>query len=191
MSKSLGNFVTVRDLLTQHQGEVIRLGLMSTHYRQPLDWTDQTTHQAKQNLDKFYGILRRLKNSQPVAADSKVKKALNDDLNIPLALTHLHDLAAQFHQEQDQCKQQEIGQCLKASGNLLGLFNHTPQDWFQKNSGSRTGDWDAHHIETLINQREEARKTRNFSESDRLRDLLLLQGIKIEDGPDGPTWRRL
>lgn len=186
MSKSLGNFLTVHDLLKQYPGEVLRYTLLSTHYRQPLDWTDQTVTQSKHCLSRLYQVLRQ-SPSDLGEVDEGVLSALADDLNIPLALSRLHELATQFNKEPQQQRRHCLASSLKASGFLLGILQEDPEQWFQ---GKESDGVCAAEIETLIQQRQEARQRRDFAESDRIRLLLQENDVVLEDSPQGTTWRR-
>ena len=167
MSKSLGNIITPAQLLANgHRGETLRLALLSAHYRQPLPWTDALLAQAKATLDRLY---RASNHAEPGHIDAGVLDALRDDLNTPLALSRLSALE---------------GSDLKASAQLLGLLETSVVDWFQG------GDADASGIESRIAERAEAKMNRDFSKADRIRDELRKEGIFLEDGPNGTTWRR-
>lgn len=179
MSKSLGNFTTVRDVLKRGvKGEVIRMALMSTHYRSPLNWTEELLTRTKEVLDIWY---RRLANPEPVDEAFEKSSKMNfsdftaavlDDLNLPKAFSHMH--VAQAPE-------------LYRMGKLLGIFNHTPDEWFK----GGVDDNQTQEIEAQIAARNEAKKARNFAEADRIRAELAASGILLEDKPGGVTeWRR-
>ena len=187
MSKSLGNFFTVRDLLTHYPGEVIRFALLSTHYRQPMDWTEATLEQAQNGIDRLYTALKVCGwLNDKAEIDPRVMEALKDDLNVPLAISHLHELATMINKTSDEAEQVRLGSILKASGALIGVLQQDPEAWFQEGVLGMTPQ----EIEAQILARREARSRKDFAESDRIRDALLQQGIVLEDGPDGTTWRR-
>jgi cysteinyl-tRNA synthetase len=185
MSKSLGNVRHVHDLLKTYAGETLRLALMSAHYRQPLDFTGSLLAQSRATLDRLYNALRRMDVApDEVEAPSGVLAALCDDLNTPLALAELSELAGEANKAASPAWARLKGQML-AAGQLLGLLQNDPEDWAR---GDRA---DAERIDALVAQRIEARKAKNFAEADRIRADLGSEGIEIMDGPHGSTWRRL
>jgi cysteinyl-tRNA synthetase len=199
MSKSLGNFVTAHDVLKEWPGEVVRLALLSTHYRDPLDWTGQRLREAKQTLDRWYRALPD--DATPSAGVPEgVATALADDVNAPLALSHLHDLAGAVNRADNEAERSRLQGALAAGGRLLGLLQHSRSGWFQ-NLGVAESMKPADTIEASvirgepdiverIAERTLARKQRRFADADRIRDELAAEGILLEDGPDGTTWRR-
>ena len=191
MSKSLGNFYTVSDLLEEFPGEALRLAILKTHYRQPLDFTKDGVREARQELNRFYRALGLRADaledgegppdaSYVIPAD--VVSALQDDLNTPLALAGIHAAAdAVFAADTPEEVLRTTG-ALKAAGRLLGLLQADPGVWFQ-------GDGDA-EIDALIAERLEARAAKDFERADQIRDDLAARGIVLEDGAGGTTWRR-
>jgi cysteinyl-tRNA synthetase len=188
MSKSLGNFVTVHDLLKKHHGETIRLAMLMTHYRQPLNWTADNLARAKDTLDRWYGALRTAGTGHEGNAGSMVADILADDLNTPLAISALHEAAGHLNTANDEDIAKLSGE-LVASGALLGLLQLDPGDWFKWRPEGAAG-LDEAEIEALVAERAAARTNRDFAASDRVRDELAAHGIVLEDGPEGTTWRR-
>jgi len=183
MSKSLGNFFTVHELLDQYPAEAIRLLLLSAHYRQPLDFTHDGLQQARATLDRWYGALRG-KDAAPAnpsaslragAVPPSVDDALSDDLNTPLAISAIHQL--------------DDPASLRAGAQALGLLQQDAEAWFRWTPAGASSPTDA-EIEAAIANRQAARKARNFKESDRIRDELKAKGVILEDGPTGTTWKR-
>ncbi len=167
MSKSIGNVVTVDRLLADgHRGEVLRLALLSGHYRSPLPWTTALVAQSKATLD---GLYRKAGGAKSGEIDTGVVEAIADDLNTPLAIARLGAI-------EDQA-------VLKTSAAMLGLMTMSPEEWFQ--GTGNTGD-----IEARIAARSAAKASHDFAESDRIRDELKTEGILLEDGLGGTTWRR-
>ena len=167
MSKSLGNVLTVDALLADgHRGETLRFALLSGHYRSPLPWTNALVAQSKATLD---GLYRKAGEAEDGAIDAGVVEAMADDLNTPLAIARLGAI--------------DDPASLKASAQLLGLLTMSTDDWFQ-------GAADSTDIDARIAARSAAKEDRDFAESDRIRDELKAEGILLEDGPGGTTWRR-
>ena len=193
MSKSLGNFFTVRDLLDKAPGEAIRFYLLGTHYRQPLDWTLDGLAEARHVLDRFYGALR---GASGVAAKkveeipAKVRAALEDDLNTPLAIAALHETAGALNKAGDEAQKSRLKGELIAGGATLGLLCHDPDAWFKGETGACVEGIGEAEIEDLIAQRTQARANKDFAEADRIRDGLAEKGILLEDKADGTIWRR-
>ena len=135
MSKSIGNVLLVKDLLEQAPGEAIRMTLLSTHYRSPLDWTDDALNQSSRNLDKLYGALQTLQDIEvEVSADdvpTEFLKALKDDLNTPAAFVELHKLAKQANSQKASISRRNIKKRIIAAGNMLGILQQKPNEWFR------------------------------------------------------------
>lgn len=181
MSKSLGNFLTVRDLLKKHPGEAIRLALLSTHYRQPFDFLDTALSSAKTTLDRFYTALKPFSMIE-ASTCQVVLDALCDDLNTPLAISHLHELVKKLNKSQDE----RVAAELKAGASLLGLLYQDHKTWFQDAVHTELS---SEEIEHYIHLRTQARTNRDFKESDRIRDILLKYHIILEDSAQGTTWK--
>lgn len=192
MSKSLGNFFTVRELLAQAPGEAIRLCMLSSHYHQPFDWTAEGLKQARATLDRLYTALRSANvDATPGAAPIEVMAALEDDLNTPLAIAHLHELATTLNKAESNADKAKAKAALLASGEVLGVLQQDPDAWFKwQPEGAAAGLVDG-EIDALIQARTDARKAKDFAESDRIRKHLADNGIILEDFPQGTTWKRV
>ncbi|HWN37803.1 MAG TPA: cysteine--tRNA ligase [Gammaproteobacteria bacterium] len=193
MSKSLGNVRLARDLLGEHGGETIRLALLTAHYRQPLDWTDQLVGEAKQKLDRMYGALRDAgiggDLARPPAAPppAGVLAALEDDINTPEAVAELFSVVRATNRATEPLEKRALAESLRAGAWLLGLLTQDPAAWFGSGSGAKGDDAE---IDSLVKQRDAFKRQRNFKEADLIRDRLAAQGIVIEDTPQGARWRR-
>jgi cysteinyl-tRNA synthetase len=186
MSKSLGNTLTVHELLKQWPGEALRYVLMSAHYRQPLDWSDAVLEQAVATLDRLYGLLRDHDTSrQDGVPDDSVIAALEDDLNTPTALAAINGLARDLSRAPEEEKA-GLAARLRASAGLMNLLQQPPSRWFEQRQAET--DIDEAEIEALILRRNQARKARDFAAADRIRDELADRGITIKDGADGTHW---
>ncbi len=188
MSKSLGNFYTVNDLLNEFPGEAIRLALLKTHYRQPLDFTKAGIEEAKRELDGFYRSLRGIKlttNHRPPSLN--MIEALSDDLNTPQALSHLHEITNTINKKSTPDKHL-TAEKLIASGKILGLLQKDPEDWFKGNPTE--GGLKDSSIDALVAERAQAREKKDFNRSDEIRKELENQGILLEDSAGETTWKR-
>lgn len=191
MSKSVGNVLLVHDLLETIPGEVIRLALLNAHYRQPLDWSDDTVSAARSMLDRLYGAVRGIGIGAPERSGAEppvsVLEALEDDLNTPRALAEMFGLARRLNRSSDDGERRDLAMQLYAAGDLLGLMQKDAADWFEVSNTEGLGESE---IENLLAKRNEARKARDFAAADAIRDRLAAAGIAIEDGPAGTRWRR-
>jgi cysteinyl-tRNA synthetase len=188
MAKSERNFVTVRDALAQAPGEVTRLALLMTHYRDPLDWTEDRLQQARQTLDRWYRALGLLAAGSAIAVvepPSGVIEALSDDLNAPLAISRVHATADAIYRSDDETERFRLQREMAAGARLMGLLDQPALAWLQGTTAEREV------VERRIAERVQARRERRFADADRVRAELLAEGIVLEDKPDGTTtWRR-
>jgi len=178
MSKSLGNFVTIRDLLADWPGEVLRLNMLKTHYRSPIDWTLKGVEESAKTLDDWYWVAADLRGGQPSDA---VIEALSDDLNTPQMIAALHGLrnSAASGNERDRSQ-------FAASLRLLGFLSESAAEW--KGRKQQASGVDANRVDSLISARAAARARKDFAESDRIRDELAAMGVVIKDSRDGTSW---
>ena len=188
MSKSIGNIKLVNDLKKQYKGEVLRLTLLSAHYRQPLNWTKEIIDQNSKMLDRFYRSLKELQDveiySDLVSED--IMESLLDDLNTPKVLAKLNTLSNTLSSA-DTDEKRNIKNNLIATGKILGVMQEDPNIWLGYN---QTANPEKEEIEGLINQRNEARRSKDFKLADQIRDKLKSKGIEIEDTKNGTIWRK-
>ncbi len=197
MSKSLGNFKTAHELLERHKGEVLRLCLLSAHYRQPLDWSEALLEQNRKALDKFYDPLLRSEKFATVHVPEKdwkiyppVFDALCDDLNTPLAISKMHELSKQsWRTDLSDDEIYDTKALLLGTGKLLGILQaKNKEDWFEARV-TRSGEISRDDIDALVAKRQEAKKAKDFATADAIRKDLDEKGIVIEDTPQGPQWK--
>ena len=195
MSKSVGNILLLRGLLEEWPGEVVRLALLTAHYRQPLDWSQQLAVEARQKLDRMYGALRDAGVEGPASGADEdpppnVLAALEADLNTPQALAELFELVRKANRSSDTGERLAAAGALRAGASLLGLLQRDPVEWFA-GDGADDGELSDADIDALIEQRKALRKERKFAEADAIRDSLAKRGVILEDVAGGTRWRRV
>jgi len=187
MSKSLGNFFTIREVLERYHPEVLRMFMLGTHYRSPLDFSDQALDVAKAGLDRLYETKKRLKGLVAVSGGlpDTFTAAMNDDFNTPEALAELFECSRAINKAIDAGEEfTELAAQFHAMTDLLAILKQPVEAWFQG------GDADGDAIEALIVERAEAKKARDFVRADAIRAELTDQGIVLEDGANGTTWKK-
>ncbi len=190
MSKSLGNFFTAAEILAKYQGEVLRLMLLSSHYRKPLDGSMDNLDQAKENMDRFYTALRQNAHIQAdIAYNTAFLNALKDDMNTPEALSLMHEITTKLNKaENHEQKAQYKGELL-GCGHILGLLQQSAETWFKWQPQSQENKVSDEEIEKLIAERNQAKADKNWALADEIRDKLSALNITLEDGPEGTIWR--
>ena len=183
MSKSLGNIISLDEILQKYDGEIIRYVLLSSHYQKTLNWTDQIVNQAKSALDRFYGALDSATEIyEDIDFESKVTAALCNNLNTPLALQQLMEISDQIYKTDNQTEKNRLCSILKKEAEILGLLMR--ENWFQKDAKLSEEE-----IAKLLRERTKAKSEKNFQRADEIRSYLLENKIKIEDTKDGPVWK--
>ena len=185
MSKSLGNILLIKDLLNEMPGEVIRLSLMSSHYRQPLKWSDDLVDQSKKILNTFYSFLEKYEGIDiiDINVNEKILSSLSDDINTPKAISVLHSMFKDLKKDPDN---NELRSSFIKSANFMGLLFSKPSNWLLKEDNNI----DTKVIDRLIEERNQARQSRDFLVADNIRDKLLDMGIVLEDKNDITTWKK-
>lgn len=195
MSKSLGNFFTIREVLQQYKAAEIRFFILSSHYRSQLNYSTEQLDHARASLNRLYTALRGLPEAgaaQQTAYERRFREAMDDDFNTAEALAVLFELASDINRvrkEQSDEAAASLGALLQLLGSILGLLQDEAESWFQ--AASSDNELSAVAIENLIQQRLSARQAKNWAESDRIRDSLKQQGVLLEDAAGGTTWKRV
>ena len=196
MSKSLGNFFTVREVLTRYRPEEVRFSFCASHYRSPLNYTEDNLDQARAALARLYTALRGLGATTQADEEYQLRfnAAMDDDFNSAEALSVLFSLANDCNRARaaDADRAARLAATLRRLGGLLGILQDDPDSYLQgvPSAGTESAGPNAAEIEALIAQRLAARQAKNWAESDRIRDLLKEQGVLLEDAAHGTTWRR-
>jgi len=185
MSKSLGNILLIKDLLNDMPGEVIRLSLISSHYRQPLKWSDELVYQSKKTLDTFYSFLEQYEDVDIIDANinEEILNSLSDDINTPKAISVLHSIFKDLKKDPEN---NELRSSFIKSANFMGLLFSKPSNWLLKENNSV----DTKKIDELIKERNQARQSKDFSVADKIRNKLLDMGVVLEDKNDITTWKK-
>ncbi|ROU01924.1 cysteine--tRNA ligase [Marinobacter sp. R17] len=193
MSKSLGNFFTIREILEKYPAEVVRYFLVSSHYRSQVDYSEENLAEASSTLTRLYQALRGLNPAADVPEtdyDARFQAAMDDDFNTAGANTVLHALASEINRlrrDGEEAEALRLAAVLVRLGGVLGLLQQDPEAYFQSGSGKGPS---AEEIEQQIEARAEARRNRDFAEADRIRDTLAEQGVILDDSREGTSWRR-
>ncbi len=193
MSKSLGNFFTVREILARYRPEEVRYFILASHYRSPLNYTEDNLDQARNALARLYTALRGLPTNDAAGDtefNARFHAAMDDDFNTPGAVAVLFDLAHEVNRlrADDAARAAELAAELRRLGGVLGVLQDDPEAYLQAGGGA--GQLQAEEIDALLQKRNQARADRDWAEADRIRDLLKDNGVVLEDGAGGTTWRR-
>jgi cysteinyl-tRNA synthetase len=182
MAKSVGNIQRVHELVREHPPEALRYALLSAHYRQPLEWSDALVEQSVRTLDRLYGTLRDLADVNATAAiPASIEAALDDDLNTPQVLAEIARLAGEVRKATSPMARAMLKSQLLGAGLALGLLQQDPAAWFARGA---SGEDDA-RIQALVDERNAAKKNRDFARADAIRDQLASEGVLLEDTPQG------
>ncbi|HKI60873.1 MAG TPA: cysteine--tRNA ligase [Mariprofundaceae bacterium] len=188
MSKSLGNFFTIREITERYHPEVLRMFMLGTHYRSPLDFSDAAMDAAKTSLDRLYETARRLTGARVESGhvSPRFAAAMNDDFNTPEALAEMFEISRAINKGMD-AGHDVAGEVVafRAMADVLGILQQDPDAWFQ------SGEVDSARIEALIEERNQARRTRDFARADAIRDELAAEGIVLEDGAGTTSWKKV
>lgn len=197
MSKSLDNFFTIREVLKHYQAEEVRFFILNSHYRSPLNYSDEQLDKSRASLTRLYTALRNLPPSSRSGDGGteyrrRFLQAMDDDFNTAVAIAVLFDIAHEVNRvrDVDAAAASQLGTLLRELGGILGILQADPEAYLQAAAPASDSGLTTEQIERLVTQRLEARKAKNWAESDRVRDLLKAQGVILEDGPKGTTWRR-
>jgi cysteinyl-tRNA synthetase len=196
MSKSLGNFFTVREVLKEYQAEVIRFFILSSHYRSPLNYSTDNLDEAKSALSRLYTALRDATADSDVEPIKKYvdefNTAMDDDFNSPKAISILHELARESNRITDKSSKQatELAATLKILAGVLGILQDDPQAFLQGKANASDNELDEVAIQKMIDERNQAKTEKNYAKADDIRDQLVATGISLEDTPQGTIWRR-
>ena len=193
MSKSLGNFFTIREVMARYLPEVIRFFILSSHYRSPLNYSDTHLDEARAGLTRLYNSIRDIDPGEGEVSDryrQRFEQVMDDDFNTRAAVTVLHELAGEINRLDDKSTAEAacLARTLVQLGGVLGIMQMAPAEFLHAAAGN--GDISPEEITRLIEQRAQAKAEKNYAEADRLRNHLTERGIILEDGPDGTTWRR-
>jgi len=197
MSKSLGNFFTIRDVLTEHDAEVVRFLLVASHYRSPINYAPDALSEARKSLTRFYTALEGVQvptvdnsQTQPSAYHQRFFAAMDDDFNTPEALSAMFDLARELNRAKASGSE-EVGLLaseLKSLGDILGLLQQSPTEFLKGGGQGQSAPMDEAAIEAKIAERAEAKANKDFAAADGIRDALAEQGIILKDSREGTTW---
>ncbi len=195
MSKSLGNFFTIREVLKKYQPEVVRFFILSSHYRSPLNYSVENLEEAKSSLTRLYTALKEsCSDNKSVAQDylTQFNSYMDDDFNTPKAISLLHEIAGKINRIKDKSPDDSgsLAATLKKLGSILGLLESEPQDFLQGKNDENMISMDPKKIDQLINERNIARQEKDFEKADEIRRQLIELNVTLEDTEDGTDWRR-